>query len=48
MAAPRLRHQALNGDPLSSFPCGSQLSLPLFAGGGRGFGKGNEPLEIPT
>lgn len=47
VAAPRLRHQALNGDPLSSFPCGSQLSLSLFAGGSRGFWKGNEPWKYP-
>lgn len=38
---PKLKHQALNWDPLSFSPCRFHLSLPLFAECGRGSWKGN-------
>ena len=44
--ASALRHWALNGDPLSS-PGGFQLSLSLFAGGGKGFWKRSKSWKIP-
>lgn len=46
LVAHQCEDTTLNGDPLSS-PHGLQLCLPLFAGGGRGFWKGDEPLEVP-